>query len=298
MTRSSKDWFYLLALVAIWGSAFMFTRIALASFPPATLVALRLCLGAITLIASLAFIKNQSLRINKRLLGFFIVMAIVGNSAPFFLISWGQQYVSSGLAGIMMAIMPLATLFMAHFFLPNEPLTRRRLAGFTLGFIGIIVLIGPGVLLEIETAGITSLAQLAILGGALCYAAGTIIARLRPESNDLLTAMAVLIIASLLMMPVSLITETPWIKPVSIHTGLALLFLGVVATAIATFIYFRLLRSAGATFISQINYLIPLWALAAGALFLDEKITWNSVVALVLILGGIAVAQAQFSMKD
>ncbi|HID18034.1 TPA: DMT family transporter [Candidatus Bathyarchaeota archaeon] len=298
MTRSSKDWFYLLALVAIWGSAFMFTRIALASFPPATLVALRLCLGAITLIASLAFIKNKSQSINRKLLGFFIVMAIVGNSAPFFLISWGQQYVSSGLAGIMMAIMPLATLFMAHFFLPNEPLTRRRLVGFTLGFIGIVVLIGPNALLEIKTAGITSLAQLAILGGALCYAAGTIIARLRPESNDLLTAMAVLIIASLLMLPVSLITETPWIKPVSIQTGLALLFLGVVATAIATFIYFRLLRSAGATFISQINYLIPLWALAAGALFLDEKITWNSVVALVLILGGIAVAQAQFSMKD
>jgi len=298
VTRSSKDWFYLLALVAIWGSAFMFTRIALASFPPATLVALRLCLGAITLIASLAFIKNKSQSINRKLLGFFIVMAIVGNSAPFFLISWGQQYVSSGLAGIMMAIMPLATLFMAHFFLPNEPLTRRRLVGFTLGFIGIVVLIGPNALLEIKTAGITSLAQLAILGGALCYAAGTIIARLRPESNDLLTAMAVLIIASLLMLPVSLITETPWIKPVSIQTGLALLFLGVVATAIATFIYFRLLRSAGATFISQINYLIPLWALAAGALFLDEKITWNSVVALVLILGGIAVAQAQFSMKD
>jgi len=293
-----RDWLYLLTLVAIWGSAFMVTRIALESFPPATLTALRLCLGAIALIASLPFINRHHLKLNRRLLGFFILMAIIGNSTPFFLISWGQQHVNSGLAGILMAIMPLATLFLAHFYLPNEPLTRKKLIGFTLGFLGIIVLMGPNALLEIKTAGITSLAQLAILGGALCYAAGTIIARLRPESDDLLTATAVLIIGSLMMLPVSLSIETPWVKPVSIQTGLALLFLGLVATAIATFVYFRLLRLAGATFVSQINYLIPLWALVAGAIFLDEKITWNSLVALVLILAGIAVAQSRFSMKD
>ena len=298
MKHGLKAWLHLLALVAIWGSAFMFTRIALESFPPATLVALRLCIGAIVLLAALPLIKGNHLKISRKLLGFFIAMAIIGNSTPFFLISWGQQHVSSGLAGILMAIMPLATLFMAHFFLPNEPLTRRRLAGFALGFAGVVILMGPDALLEIRTAGTTLLAQLAILAGALCYAAGTIIARLRPESDDLLTATAVLIIASLLMLPASLAIETPWIKPVTTQAALALLFLGLLATAVATFVYFRLLRMAGATFLSQINYLIPLWALAAGAIFLDETVHWNSLVALVLILGGVALAQTRYSIQD
>lgn len=298
MKHQRQDWLYLFALVGIWGSAFMFTRIALNSFPPATLVALRIVMGAVTLVLILPFLKLSHHEISLRLIFFFLIMAIVGNSMPFYLISWGQQFVSSGLAGILMAIMPLATLFMAHFFLPNEPLTRRRLAGFILGFLGIVVLLGPSALLEIKTSGITLLAQLAILGGALCYATGTIVARLKPESDDILTSAAVLSLASILMLPVSLVYEDPWIKPLSPAPAFAMLFLGIIATAMATVIYFRLLRRAGATFLSQINYLIPLWALGMGAVFLNEHIAWNSVLALVMILSGIALSQVRFSLQD
>lgn len=298
MKHQRQDWLYLFALVAIWGSAFMFTRIALNSFPPATLVALRIVMGALTLLLVLPFLKSSRHAISFRLLLFFLIMAIVGNSMPFYLISWGQQFVSSGLAGILMAIMPLATLFLAHFFLPNEPLTRRRLVGFLLGFMGIIVLLGPSALLEIKTTGITLYAQLAILGGALCYAAGTIIARLKPESDDILTSAAVLSVASILMLPVSILHENPWIKPLSPASAFAMLFLGVIATAVATVIYFRLLRQAGATFLSQINYLIPVWALGMGVVFLNESIAWNNVLALVMILSGIALSQVRFSLYD
>ena len=298
MKHQRQDWLYLFALVAIWGSAFMFTRIALASFPPATLVALRIVMGALTLLLVLPFLKSSRHEISFQLLLFFLIMAIVGNSMPFYLISWGQQYVSSGLAGVLMAIMPLATLFLAHFFLPNEPLSGRRLAGFVLGFMGIIVLLGPSALLEIKTTGITLIAQLAILGGALCYAAGTIIARLKPESDDILTSAAVLSVASILMLPTSLLYESPWIRTVTPAAAFAMLFLGVIATALATVIYFRLLRQAGATFLSQINYLIPLWALGMGVVFLNESIAWNSVLALIMILSGIALSQVRFSLRD
>lgn len=298
MKPQPLDWLYLFLLVAIWGSAFMFTRIALDSFPPMTLAASRIAIGAITLSLVFPLLKITRSALTPRLLLFFLLMAIVGNSAPFYLIGWGQQFVSSGLAGILMAIMPLATLFLAHFFLPNEPLTKRRLFGFALGFAGIIVLMGPDALMEVQAAGITFYAQLAILAGALCYAVGTIIARLKPESDDVMTALAVLIVATIIMLPASLILETPWVKPVSLPTAVALLFLGIIATAIATVIYFRLLRRAGATFLSQINYLIPLWALGMGVIFLDETIAWNSILALILILGGIAVSQVQFSLRD
>ena len=287
-----KDWLLLLALVAMWGSAFVLNQIALGSFPPATLVAFRLAIGAFVLIIVMWFYRTPW-RIDLHLLGYFLAMAVIGNALPFFLIAWGQQYISSGLAGILMAVMPLATLFLAHFFIPSEPLNTQRVIGFLLGFAGIVVLMGPQSLLEIADGSKMLLAQLAVLGGALCYALGTIIARMRPESGDLLTATMVLILASLVTLPASLFLEDPWIKPLSIAAASAVALLGLIATGLATVVYFILLRSAGATFLVQMNYLIPLWALAAGTIFLHEEVTPRTVLALFIILTGIAVSQSR-----
>jgi drug/metabolite transporter (DMT)-like permease len=298
MPHPLQHWLYLLALVAIWGSAFMFTRIALQSFPPLTLVALRLGIGTLVLLVAAPMLKLKWHGISTTLLGYFLLMAIVGNSLPFFLISWGQQHVNSGIAGILMAIMPLATLFLAHFFLPDEPLSKRRLAGFVLGFAGILVLMGPQAWQDLQQQGIGWIAEFSIFCGALCYACGTIIARRRPESDDMVTTLAVLSLATLVMFPLSMGVQQPWLKPITPLTVLAMLFLGVVATGLATFLYFRLLRLAGATFLAQMNYLIPLWALAAGAIFLNEQVRWNAAVSLLLILGGIALAQSRFVVRD
>jgi len=289
--HTPKDWLLLLTLVAVWGSAFLLNQIALASFPPTTLVAFRLMIGGLVLVVAMWFYQIPW-HSSPILLGYFLVMAIMGNALPYFLIAWGQQYISSGLAGILMAIMPLATLFLAHFFIPSEPLSGRRVIGFILGFIGIIVLMGPQSLLEVAQTSKTLLAQLAILGGALCYALGTVIARLRPESDDLLTATMVLILASLVMLPTSLLVETPWFKPINIATTGAITLLGLIATGLGTVLYFKLLRSAGATFLAQMNYLIPVWALAAGVIILNEQVTTKALVALTIILLGIAISQS------
>ncbi|HBS27412.1 MAG TPA: EamA/RhaT family transporter [Gammaproteobacteria bacterium] len=296
--HSLKDWSLLLALVAMWGSAFLFNTIALQSFPPAQLVTARLVIGAIVLIVAALWYKVNWKVLDLRLVLWFIVMAIVGNALPFYLIAWGQQTISSSLAGILMAVMPLATLLMAHFLLPEEKLTKRRAIGFSLGFIGIIVLMGPSAMLEIGSSGKTLMAQFAVLGGALCYALGTIIARLRPESSDLLTSTMVLIFASLLTLPFSFInsgaTENSFkftdITPAAAGSAL---FLGLIATGLATVLYFKLLRSAGATFLSMINYLIPVWALLAGVLLLHESVSSQALIALSIILLGIAVSQVR-----
>ncbi|RUM93687.1 MAG: EamA/RhaT family transporter [Thiothrix sp.] len=290
MRHCVKDWLLLLTLVVMWGSAFLLNQIALGSFPPTTLVAFRLIIGAIVLIIAMGWyaIPWHS---SPKLLAYFLAMAIIGNALPYFLIAWGQQYVSSGLAGILMAVMPLATLFLAHFFIPSEPLNTHRVIGFVFGFAGIVVLMGPQSLLEVSHAGTTLLAQLAILGGALCYALGTIIARLRPESDDLLTATMVLIFAGLVALPTSLVVESPWISPLSVAATASITLLGLVATGLATVVYFKLLRSAGATFLAQMNYLIPVWALAAGAVFLNEQVTPKTALGLVIILLGIAISQ-------
>ena len=292
MRHSARDWLLLLTLVVTWGSAFLLNQIALESFPPTTLAAFRLIIGAIVLIIAMWW-YGISWHSNLKLLGYFLAMAVIGNALPYFLIAWGQQYVSSGLAGILMAVMPLATLFLAHFFIPSEPLNTHRVVGFAFGFTGIVILMGPQTLLEISNAGSTLLAQLAILGGALCYALGTIIARLRPESDDLLTATMVLILAGLVTLPTSLLIESPWIKPTSIAAISAIALLGLIATGLATVVYFKLLRSAGATFLAQMNYLIPVWALAAGVVFLNEQVTPKTALALLVILFGIGISQSR-----
>ncbi len=282
----------------MWGSAFLFNTIALQSFPPAQLVTARLVIGAVVLIVAALWYKVNWKALNLRLVLWFIVMAIVGNALPFYLIAWGQQTISSSLAGILMAVMPLATLLMAHFLLPEEKLSKRRTIGFSLGFIGIIVLMGPSAILEIGSSGKTLMAQFAVLGGALCYALGTIIARLRPESSDLLTSTMVLIFASLITLPFSFISpdagENSFIfAEITPAAAGAALFLGLIATGLATVLYFKLLRSAGATFLSMINYLIPVWALLAGVLLLQESVSSQAIVALSIILLGIAVSQVR-----
>lgn len=280
----------------MWGSSFLFNTIALQSIPPAILVSVRLVIGALVLILVSIWYKVDWRALNGSLALWFLVMAIVGNALPFYLIAWGQQTIDSSLAGILMAIMPLATLVMAHFLLPEERLTKRRAYGFLLGFVGIVVLMGPAAILEIGTSGKTMIAQLAVLGGALCYALGTIIARLRPESGDLLTSTVVLIFASVITLPFSFMngSDVPFrLAEVTKVSAAAALFLGLIATGLATVLYFKLLRSAGATFLAMINYLIPVWALLAGVLFLQESVSTRAVIALSIILLGIAISQVR-----
>ena len=285
----------MLSLVVMWGSAFMFNSLALQSFSPAALVTTRLLIGAVVLAAVAIHFRVNWKAVNARLLGWFLAMAVVGNALPFYLIAWGQQYVSSSLAGILMAVMPIATLLMAHFLLEGEPLTRRRIAGFLLGFAGIVILMGPASLREMGGDDATTLlAQIAILAAALCYALGTIIARLRPESDDLLTSTLVLGFATLITLPFSLADGPPLTAPLNGVPLIATLFLGIVATGLATVVYFILLRRAGATFLALINYLIPVWALLAGVLFLHEAVTWPALIALAVILAGIGVSQARW----
>jgi len=287
-----RDYGTILVLVAIWGSAFLFIRLALASFPPATMVFLRLSCGALCMLAVLFFNRHYLQSVSPKLLVFLFFMALLGNALPFYSIGWGQQFVSSGIAGLLMAFVPLSTLFLAHFFLPDEKITTRKLCGFFLGFIGVGVLMAPQI--QSSESNFQLYGMLAILLGALGYSASNILAKRRPASNDMFTTAMVLSLACMMMLPVSLNTSDTWTyTPITILSVIAILFLGVLGAAYATYLYFKVLRSAGASFVSQMNYLIPIWALIVGAIFLDETITVNAVISLVLILLGIFIAQTR-----
>jgi drug/metabolite transporter (DMT)-like permease len=274
----------------MWGSAFMFTGIAVRGFSPTVLVTIRLALAAL-LLAGLVVARGQRLPRSRRFWLFSIALSLAGNCVPFWLISFGQQRIDSGLAGILMGIMPLTTMVLAHFFVRGERMNATKAAGFVVGFCGLVVLIGPHALLEIRGQGTEVLYELAVLGGAVCYAISTIVARHRPPTDPLVAAAGIMLAGSAIMLPLGgwpagaqLLAAPP--APLA-----AMLALAIVATAIATVVFLRLVAIAGPSFTSFINYLIPVWALLMGVVFLNEQPGPRVVLALALILFGIALSE-------
>ncbi len=291
--RTAGDWTRLSGLVAIWGTAFLFIDLAVDTLPPATLVATRVLVAALVLVA---IMPALGLRLPPpgRLWLRFLLLACVGNAIPFFAISWGQMRVPSGTAGLLMAVMPLATLVLAHFFVADERLSRhepRKVLGFGVGFSGVVLLTGPDALTRLGGGASDIAHQLAILLGALCYAINTILARRMPPLHPIVSAACTMIMASTVMIPVSLFLDAPWHLTPSTSSLLSALWLGLVPTGAATVLYFRIVSTAGPTFLSLMNYVIPVVALCTGAAILGEPVGWPLLAALGLILGGLFLSQ-------
>jgi len=284
------DWCFLLALVVMFGSAFLLTKIAVQDIPPVLVVAGRIVIGALIL-CMLAMWQGQSFSSLIAYWKIIIVLALTGNCVPFFLITWGQQYVDSGLAGILMAMMPLSTILLAHFFVSGEAITANKLIGFVVGFVGVVILMLPQINADTQYQWLHLLAMLSILCGAISYAINSVIAHQLPNISLTLLSSGVLIAASVLILPISIWSSYGWIPDVSNSALLALLILGLFPSGIATIVYFSLIRSAGAAFMSQTNYFIPLWAVFIGVVFGHEYISLNAMIALAVILSGIALAQ-------
>ncbi len=289
-SRSLKDWALLLALVAMWGSAFMFNKLGVATVPPATLVAGRLLIGALILLAVVHALGAQLPPLGRGWLP-YIVLALVGNCLPFYVIVWGQKTVDSALAGILMAAMPLVTVVLAHFFVLEERMTRNRAAGFALGFLGIVLLMGPAALSGIGGSALEVVSQLAVLSGALCYATNSVLTRLMIKGNILTTSAAMLVVATVVMLPIAVILDRPWTLAPSFSSAAAIIWLGIGPTAVATLCYFKLIGSAGPTFMSLVNYLSPPVAVFLGVTLMGEHPGVEAYTGLALILTGIALSQ-------
>ena len=288
--RTLDDWALLLALVAMWGSSFMFNKLGVATVPPATLVAGRLAVGALTM---LVIVRARGLRLPRgaAVWAAYGVLGLVGNAAPFFFITWGQQVIDSAVAGILMAAMPLATLVLAHLFVQGEGMTATRVLGFALGFAGIVFLMEPAAVAGLGGSGLQILSQLAILCGALCYSANSVMARLLVKTDFTMAAAGTLLVAAGLMVPIALVYDRPWTLSPSFSSTAAIVWLGVGPTAVATILYFRLISSAGPTFMSLVNYLSPAVAVFLGVSLLDEEPGVTAYAGLALILSGTALSQ-------
>ncbi|WP_075880783.1 DMT family transporter [Vreelandella massiliensis] len=287
-TRTPLDWALLLYLSLAWGLAFMLIALALPSFPPLTLVAVRLSLGALTLYI---IMRAAGLRLpsNKGWWQRFASLALLGNVVPFSLISWGELYVSSSLAGILMALMPINVMILAHFFIANEPMSVRKATGFILGFLGVLLLIGSEALSNL--GGDAFWAQLAIVTATICYSVNSIYTKRLPKLSVLVAGTGTLVAGSMMLWPVALMVDRPWTLEINWLPLVAMVILGVFSSGLANWVYFTIVQRQGPSFLSIINYIIPVIAFAAGVTFLGEAVTADRYVALAMILLGIAISQ-------
>jgi drug/metabolite transporter (DMT)-like permease len=280
-----------LALGLIWGGTFAVAEVALRGYGPITVAAARTTLGAAALVGLALALRRQFPRPEARFLAFLLPIGLLSSALPFFLLAWGQQHVSSAFAGLSMAALPLFVLPLAHFLVPGERLTWRRMAGFGLGFCGALVLIAPdlGGAARGEAA---ALGGLACLGASLCYAASSILTRLCPPVDPVALSALGLAVGVVPLLPAALWFEA-WPAAAPAAATWAIAALGLLPTALAALLRVRVIRSAGPSFMTLVNYQVPLWALLIGAVALSEPLPGRFFGALALILGGLALGQGR-----
>jgi drug/metabolite transporter (DMT)-like permease len=281
MSRRYLPMLVLLALV--WGSSFMFIKVAVRELDPATLILGRLGLAALTLavvvpVAIGARATLAELRAHWRAL---VVVGLLNTAAPFWLLSWGETRIDSGLASIIQASVPIFNALLAFGFFHDQRVTGRRLAGVAVGFVGVALLVGA------QPQG-KVLGAVAVVGMAVFYAAGGLLARrhlaeVRPEVVALGTAAAAALVA---LPPGALLApaNVPGWKALA-----SVAVLGVVGTAFAYLLFFTIIAGAGAAYASLVTYLVPPVALAYGTIFLHERIGVAALAGLALILGGVTL---------
>jgi drug/metabolite transporter (DMT)-like permease len=284
---TAREWAMLLALSGVWGGSFFFNAVAVQALPVLTIVAVRVGLAALILLAVLPLL-GVALPRGAAAWRAFAVMGLLNNAVPFSLIVWGQAHIASGLASILNATTPLFVVLLAHRLTADERLTGPRLAGVVLGLGGVAAMVGPAALGGLGTGVV---AQLACLGAAVSYAlAGIFGRRFRTMGvAPLAAATGQVVASSVLLVPLALLVDRPWALPApGAGPLLALLGLAALATAFAYWLYFRLLASAGATNLLLVTLLVPPVAIGLGALALGEVLAPRHALGLGLIAAGLA----------
>lgn len=278
------------ALGLIWGGTFTVTEVALTGYGPHAVAAARTALGAVALTGLALATRRPAPDWSPSLALFVGLLGVFTAAVPFTALAWGQTRVTAGFAGLSMALLPLLILPLAHAFVPGDRLTARKVAGFGIGAVGALVLMAPGAFGG-EAAG-GAAGRLACLGAVASYAVGSILTRRCPPIDGAWLSATTLGVGAVLLVPLMLLLEgVPGGAPAPVLGALG--FLGLVPTALAALLRVSVIRSAGPSFMTLVNYQVPIWAMATGALFLGEALPWRFFAALALILGGLAVGQGR-----
>jgi drug/metabolite transporter (DMT)-like permease len=271
-------------LALIWGASFMLIKIADRQLAPSTLILARIGSAAVVLavVAAARLGARRTLEELRAAWRWLAIVAIVNTALPFWLLSWGEKRLDSGLASIIQGAVPIFNVLFAYGFFREARVGGLKLLGLAIGFVGVALLVGA------QPHG-KLLAAFAVVGMALCYAIGTLIAgRHLKGTPPLVVALASTALAAVATLPAGVVQA-----PAGMWHGktiMAILVLGVVGTAIAYLLFFHLIQTAGPTYATLVTYLVPPIALAYGAIFLGERFGLYAFLGLVLILGGVGLA--------
>ncbi len=279
----------------VWGSSFLFMKVALDGLSPGQVAWSRLVLGALTLGLFVA-VRRDHLPRSLRIWGHMTVLALSFCVVPFLLFSWAQQHVTSGLASIYNATTPIMTAVMAGLLFRVERLKAVQIAGILVGILGVVVIIAPWQGLDLSQSLI---AQFAILGATACY--GFSLAYMRKfVSNSGMTALvfsflnigiaAVIMLGLTPVVALSPVTLDPWIVG-------SVLLLGCLGTGAAYIWNQNTVRAWGPTRASTVTYITPIVGVALGVLILGEGVSWNEPVGALVVFLGILLAQDRLRLR-
>jgi len=256
-----------------------------ATLPPLWVAGGRISLGAVALLAYMA-VRGTRLPRGRAVWARLAFMGIVGNIVPFALISWGEVHVASGIAAILMAMVPMMVVVVAHFHLPDEPLTFGKTVGVVLGIAGTLVLIGPS---AFSGFGSSFAGEVAILLATICYASSVLAGRGVPPLPAGSASAAMLLVAAPLSLIAASVIDPPWTLSPSSGSLAAVATLGVLCTGLGMLLFFSVLSRAGAGFVSMNNFLVPLFSVLYGHFGMAERLPFSAYAAMALILLGLGV---------
>ena len=288
-----KDYLLLSALSLIWASAFFNIKIATYSYGPITIACLRILFGAIPVIL-LCMYQRIKIEAFSKDWKWFAAIGFINLVIPFFLIAYGVQKVQSNLAAILMSSTPISATILAHIYTDKEKINFYKIIGILLGFSGIVYLFSDNLLITKDNF----FSALMILLGSTFYVFGGILTlKISHKKNENVTA-SILIWGTIIILPISIIFEQPWNFTPRLDSTLSLIYLGIFPTGIAWLLRFMIIKKNGVVFQSQVAFLIPIFGVILGYIFLQEIITSKVMLSLVAVVLGIYFVKKSTTSKN
>ena len=287
------DWLIFFGLGFIWGSSYLFIKLAVDDFGTFSLVAGRLFIGA-ALLWTVVLIARQPLPRERKTYGHLLVMGIINITIPFLLITWAEQSVESSLAAILTSPVPLFAIVLSALFLPDEPMRINGLVGLIVGFIGVVIITSRG----LTGSGSSVAGEIALLGAALSYAAGAVYSRRNVRGlAPMVPAVFQVTFALLITGTIALLFEHPWTATPDTQALFAILWLGLLGSGVAYLFVFRLFAHWGATRTTLVAYLLPVVGIVLGYVFLQEPVDGRLIIGTALVIAGVGLVNSRFGRR-
>ncbi len=279
----ATEYLLLAALATLWGSSYLLIKLALTSIPPITLMAIRVTLAAAFLLLVMRW-RGERLPRDAQSLRELFVQSLLNSSLAWLVLAWGQQYLDSGLAGVLNSTSPLFVFLLT---LRTTPRSTARVAGVVLGFVGVVLVIGWAALGSATLHSV--LPQAAVLFGAFLYACAALNGKRLAQLSPLATAAGTMLWASACLLPLSLFVDQPWTIQPKVSSVIASLTLAFACTGVALIIYFRLIKTLGAMGVASQSYLRAGISVLLGLAILGEQPSATVLVGLVVIILGVVL---------